>query len=67
MGVSHTHSRGHSQQLTTFTIRLAATAPSLYKEIKQWVLKCDFSKGQCSSLNMLLGSKHVGAILNVLM
>ena len=28
--------------------------------------KCDFSKEQCSSLNMILGSKHVGAILNVL-
>ena len=29
--------------------------------------KCDFSKEQCSSLKMILGSKHVGAILNVLM
>jgi len=28
--------------------------------------KCDFSKGHCSSLKMILGSKHVGAILNVL-
>ena len=27
----------------------------------------DFSKEQCSSLKMILGSKHVGAILNVLM
>jgi len=27
---------------------------------------CDFSKEQCSSLKMILGSKHVGAILNVL-
>ena len=34
----------------------------------QWVfLKCDFSKEQCSSLKMILGSKYVGAILNVLM
>jgi len=33
----------------------------------QWVfLKCDFSKEQCSSLKMILGSKQVGAILNVL-
>ena len=29
-------------------------------------LKSDFSKEQCSSLKMILGSKHVGAILNVL-
>jgi len=27
--------------------------------------KCVFSKEQCSSLKMILGSKHVGAILNV--
>ena len=26
-------------------------------------LKCDFSKEHCSSLKMILGSKHVGAIL----
>ena len=30
-------------------------------------LKCDFSKEQCGSLKMILGSKHVGAISNVLM
>ena len=30
-------------------------------------IKCDFSKEHCSSLKMILGSKHVGAILNVLM
>ena len=29
--------------------------------------KCDFSEEQSSSLKMILGSKHVGAILNVLM
>jgi len=29
--------------------------------------KYDFSKEQCNSLKMILGSKHVGAILNVLM
>ena len=29
--------------------------------------KCDFSKEQFSSLKMILGSKYVGAILNVLM
>ena len=28
---------------------------------------CDFSKERCSSLKMILGSKHVGAILSVLM
>jgi len=28
--------------------------------------KCDFSQEQCSSLKMILGTKHVGAILNVL-
>jgi len=30
-------------------------------------LHCDFSKEQCSSLKMILRSKHVGAILNALM
>jgi len=30
-------------------------------------LKCDFSKEQRSSLKMILGSKHVGAILSILM
>jgi len=29
--------------------------------------KCDFSKEQRSSLKMILGSKHVGTILNILM
>ena len=29
--------------------------------------KCDFSKEQSSSLKMIVGLKHVGAILNVLM
>jgi len=29
--------------------------------------KCDFSKEQCSSLKMIVGSKHVGSILSVLM
>ena len=29
--------------------------------------KCDFSKEKCSSLKMILGSKHVGAILYDLM
>ena len=39
----------------------------LLKEINQWViLRCGFSKEQCSSLKMILGSKHVGAILYVL-
>jgi len=30
-------------------------------------LNSDFSEEQCSPLKMILGSKHVGAILNVLM
>ena len=39
-----------------------------FKKINQWVfLKCDFSKKQRSSLKMILGSKHVRTILNVLM
>jgi len=29
--------------------------------------KCDFNKEQCSSLKMILGSKHGGEILNGLM
>jgi len=28
--------------------------------------KCDFNGEQCSFLKMILGLKHVGAILNVL-
>ena len=37
--------------------------------INQWVFfkKCDFSKEQCNSPKIILGSKHVAAILNVLM
>ena len=35
--------------------------------ISECFKKCNFSKEQCSSLKMILGSKHVGAILNVLM
>jgi len=30
-------------------------------------ITCDFSKEKCSSLKMILGSKHVAAILNVVM
>ena len=36
------------------------------KLISECFEKCDFSEEQCSSLKMILGSKHVGAILNVL-
>ena len=39
------------------------------KKINQRVFfffKCYFSKEQCSSLKMILGSKYVGAISNVL-
>ena len=37
--------------------------------IRELINEClnDFSKEQRSSLRMILGSKHVGAILNVLM
>ena len=31
-----------------------------------WNAAGDFSEEECSSLKMILGSKHVGAILNVL-
>ena len=31
------------------------------------VFLCDFSKEQCSSLKMIVASKHVAAILNILM
>ena len=34
--------------------------------IGEFVFKRDFSKEQCSSLKMILGLKHVGALLNVL-
>ena len=44
------------------------TKLKLLNWINQWVffLKCDFGEEQCSSLKMILGLKHVGAILNVL-
>jgi len=40
---------------------------NIRKLISECFYKCDFSKEQCSSLKMILGSKHVGAILSVLM
>jgi len=40
---------------------------NIRKLISECFYKYDFSKEQCSSLKMVLGSKHVGAILNVLM
>ena len=40
---------------------------NIRKLISEYFKKCDFSKEQCSSLKMILGSKHVGAILSVLM
>ena len=40
---------------------------NIRKLISECFLKCDFSKEHCSSLKIILGSKHVGAILNVLM
>ena len=39
---------------------------NIRKLISECFYKCDIIKEQCSSLKMLLGSKHVGAILNVL-
>ena len=38
---------------------------NIRKSISDCFLKCDFSKEQCSSLKMILGSKAIGAILNV--
>jgi len=35
--------------------------------ISECLKTCDFSKEECGSLKMILGSKHVGTILNVLM
>ena len=46
--------------------RRAATAPSNIRKLITECWKCGFSKEECSSLKMILGSKHVGAILNVL-
>jgi len=57
--------------ISDFNIARIFTAnPSgFYKHslISECFKNCDFSKEQCSSLKMILGSKHVGAILNVLM
>jgi len=39
---------------------------NIRKLISEYFKKCDFKKEQCSSLKMVLESKHVGAILNVL-
>jgi len=43
----------------------AENAPDYVCRVMQHETLCDFSKEQCSSLKMILGSKHVGAILNV--
>ena len=36
------------------------------QSVNLFLKKSDFSKEQCSSLKMILGSKHVGEILSVL-
>ena len=57
-----------SQQRTLTQCDMLPQHPvNIKKLISECFEKCDFSKEQCSSLKMILGSKHVGAILNVLM
>jgi len=56
--------------IKTFKIAPTCFDPKIiFRELHYSLLKsqCGFSKEQCSSLKMILGSKHVGAILNVLM
>jgi len=61
------HSQAHSQQRT---LTQHGILPQHSVNIKELFCECfenDFSKEQRSSLRMILGSKHVGAILNALM
>jgi len=69
MRLTMIHSQAHSQHrtLTQYDI-LPQHQVNIRKLISEcFFFKCDFSKEQCSSLKMMLGSKHVGAISNVLM
>jgi len=54
-----------SIQLTQYDM-LPQHQVNIRKLISECFKKCDFSKEHCISLKMILGSKHVGAILNVL-
>jgi len=51
--------------IKTFKIAPTCFDPKII--FRECFKKCDFSKEQCSYVKMILGSKHVGAILNVLM
>ena len=60
------HSQAHSQQ-RTITQYMLPQHPVNIKELFCECFENDFSKEQRISLRMILGSKHVGAILSVLM
>jgi len=61
------HSQAHSQQRTLTQHDMLPQHPVNIKELFCECFKSDFSKEQRSSLRMIIGSKHVGAILSVLM
>ena len=61
------HNQAHSQQRTLTQHDMLPQRPANIEELFCECFKNDFSKEQRSSLRMILGSKHVGAILSVLM
>jgi len=61
------HSQTHPQQRTLTQHDMLPQHPVNIMELFCECFKNDFSKEQCSSLRMILGSKHVGAILRILM
>jgi len=61
----HIYSQAYSQQRT---LTQHYMLPQHATDIRGLINECfynDFSKEQCSSLRMILGSKYVGAILKV--
>jgi len=61
------HSQAHSQQRTLTQHNMLPQHPVNTKKLFCECFQNDFSKEQSSTLRMILGSKHVGAILSVLM
>ena len=61
------HNQAYSQQRTLTQHYMLPQHPINIRELFCECFQNDFSKEQRSSLRMILGSKHVGAILSVLM
>jgi len=64
---THTCSQAHSQQRTLTQHDMLPQHPINIRELINECFKNNFSKEQRSYLKMILGSKHVGAILSILM